>query len=163
MGSVALDLGLPWFPGRRAHHSLREHRCGSVFGPGRSALVPYADDMAWKKRRNEDDGAGESLGSLEVFSSASGMIVEGPPAAVSAFVDQMLNATKEAGGRSRYFVVDGVQIAATIAAFRQTYREYFEFFGRTRELLKEHGVIAAKNGYYRSFVPNGRGLAGNLD
>jgi hypothetical protein len=119
--------------------------------------------MAWRKRRNSDDGASESLGPLEIFTSGSGMIVEGSPTAVSAFVDQMLDATKEVGGRSRHFVADGVQVAANISAFRQTHREYFEFSERARKLLKEHGAIATKDGYYRSFVHNGREFAGNLD
>ena len=74
------------------------------------------------------------------------MIVEGSPTAVSVFVDQMLDATKEVGGRSRHFVVDGVQVAANIAAFRQTHREYFEFSERALKLLKEHGAIATKDG-----------------
>jgi hypothetical protein len=90
------------------------------------------------------------------------MIVEGSPTTVSAFVDQMLDATKEVGGRSRHFVADGVQVAANISAFRQTHREYFEFSERARKLLKEHGAITIKDGYYRSFVHNGR-FAGNLD
>ena len=91
------------------------------------------------------------------------MIVEGSPTAVSAFVDQMLDATKEVGGRSRHFVADGVQVAVNISAFRQTHREYFEFSERARKLLKEHGAIATKDGYYRSFVHNGGEFAGNLD
>jgi hypothetical protein len=115
--------------------------------------------MAWRKRGNSD-GASESLGPLEIFTSGSGVIVEGSPTAVSAFVDQMLDATKEVGGRSRHFVADGVQVAANISAFRQTHREYFEFSDRARKLLKEHGAIATKDGYYRSFVHNGK-LAGN--
>jgi hypothetical protein len=119
--------------------------------------------MAWRSKRDGDEGARESLGAIEVFTSGSGMIVEGSPTAVSAFVDQMLEATKEVGGRSRHFVVDGVQVAANIAALRRTHREYFEFSGRARELLKKHGAIAAEDGYFRSFVHNGKELAGHLD
>lgn len=92
------------------------------------------------------------------------MIVEGSPTAVSAFVDEMVDATKEVGGRWRHFVIDGLQVAANVSAFRQTHREYFEFSGRARELLEEHGAIAAaENGYFRSFVHDGENLAGNLD
>lgn len=91
------------------------------------------------------------------------MIVEGSPTAVSAFVDRMLDATEEVGGRSRHFVADGVQVAANILAFRQTHREYVEFSERAGKLLKEHGAIATKDGYYRSFVHNGKAFAGNLD
>jgi hypothetical protein len=119
--------------------------------------------MAWRKKRNSEDGAGESLGPIEIFTSGSGMIVEGSPTAVSAFVDQMLDATHEVGGRSRHFLVEGAQVAANIAAFGQTHREYFEFSPRALKLLKEHGAIATKDGYFRSFVHNGRTLAGHLD
>ena len=119
--------------------------------------------MAWRNRDNDDDGASESLGPVEIFTSESGVIVEGSPAAVSAFVDQMLDATKEAGGRSRHFVADGVQIAANIAAFSQTHREYIEFSDHARELLQQHGAIATQSGYFRSFVHDGKGFAGNLD
>ncbi len=119
--------------------------------------------MAWRSKGRSEDGADGSLGSVEIFTSGSGMIVEGSPTAVSAFIDQMLDATKEVGGQSRHFVVDGLQVAANIAAFRQTHREYFEFSGRALKLLKEHGAIATKDGYFRSFVHNGKALAGNLD
>jgi hypothetical protein len=120
--------------------------------------------MAWRKKRNSDDGASESLGPVEIFTSGSGMIVEGSPTAVSAFVDQMLDATKEVGGRSRHLLADGVQVGANIAAFRQTHREYFEFSERALKLLKEHGAIPTKDGnLFRSFVKKGREFAGNLD
>lgn len=119
--------------------------------------------MAWRKKRKGDDGASESLGPLEIFTSGSGMIIEGSPAAVTTYVEQMLDATKQFGGRSRHLVFDGVQIAANIASLRQTHREYFEFSERARNLLKEHGAIAAKDGYFRSFVHDGQHLAGHLD
>lgn len=118
----------------------------------------------WKPKRNSDHGAADSLGPVDLFTSGSGMIVEGSPTAVSAFVDQMLEATKEVGGRSRHFVVDGVQVAANISAFRQTHREYLEFSGLALKRLKEHGAIPTKDGnFFRSFVHNGKTLAGNLD
>ena len=117
--------------------------------------------MAWKKKRNDQAGSNESLGPIEIFSSESGMIVEGSPTAVSAFVDQMLDATK--GGRSTHFVVEGIQVAANIAAFRQTDREYIEFAEHGQELLKEHGRIPTGNGSYHGFVRNATGFAGNLD
>ena len=92
------------------------------------------------------------------------MIVDGSPTAVSAFVDQMLDATKEVGGRSRHLLVDGVQVGANIAAFRQAHREYFEFSARALKLLKEHGAIPTKDGNsFHAFVKKGREFAGNLD
>lgn len=119
--------------------------------------------MAWRKGRKGADGENESLGPLEIFTSGNGVIVEGSSTAVSAFVDQMLDATSEVGGRSRHFAVDGLQVAANIAAIRQTHREYFEFSERALKLLKEHGAIATKDGHYRSFVKKGIEFAGNLD
>jgi len=119
--------------------------------------------MPWRKKRESHDGESESLHALEIFTSGSGMIVEGSPTAVSAFVDQMLDATNTAGGRSRHFVADGVLVAANIAAFRQTHREYFEFSERAVKLLKEHGSIPTDDGFFRSFVHNGKALAGHLD
>jgi hypothetical protein len=120
--------------------------------------------MAWRRKRRSEDGAGALLGSVEIFTSGSGMIVEGTPTAVSAFIDQMVDATKEAGGQSRHFVVDGLQVAANIAAFRQTHREYFEFSERARKLLEEHGAIPTKDGnFFGSFVHDGKALAGHLD
>lgn len=119
--------------------------------------------MGWREQHNSNDGISELLGPVDIFSSGSGMIVEGSPTAVTAFVNQMLDATKEVGGRWRHFVVDGLQLAGDITALRQTHREYFEFSGRARGLLKEHGAIAAEDGYFRSFAHNGKNLAGNLD
>lgn len=119
--------------------------------------------MAWRKKHSGGDGVTKSLGALEIFRSGSGVIVEGSPTAVSAFVDQMLDATREVGGRSRHLVVDGLQVAANISAFRQTHREYIEFSERASKLLKDHGAIATKDGYYRSFVHDGKALAGHLD
>lgn len=108
------------------------------------------------------DRGGE--GEVEVFSTDRGVLVEGSPSDVSAFIDQMRDLTRQAGGQSRHLLVDGVQLVANVAAFRQTHREYFEFSDRARELLKKHGTILAKEGgYNRSFVRKGREFAGNLD
>lgn len=119
--------------------------------------------MPWGRKRNRDDGANEPVGSVEIFTSGRGMIIEGSTTDVSLFVDQMLEATRDTGGHARHFIIDGVQVAANITAFSQTHREYFEFSGRARELLQEHGSIATKDGFFRSFVHNGKSLAGNLD
>jgi hypothetical protein len=119
--------------------------------------------MAWRNKRNRDHRDGESLGPIEISTSGSGMLVEGSPTAVAAFVDQMLDATSEVGGRSTRLVVDGVQVAANIAAFRQTHREYIEFSERALKLLKKHGAIATKDGNFRSYVKKGIEFAGNLD
>lgn len=106
----------------------------------------------------------ESAGAVEIFSTDRGVLVEGKPSDVSEFIDQMLAITKKAGGQSRHLVVDGVQVAANMVAYRQTHREYFEFSDRARKLLEENGAIPAKeNGYNRSFVKRGREYAGNLD
>ena len=135
-----------------------------LFGQDAPNRGPYPVDMAWRKSRKSEGGASHSLGLLEIFTSGNGMIVEGSPTSVSAFVEQMLDATTEVGGRSRHFVVDGVQVAANIAAFRQTHREYFEFSPRARKLLEEHRAIPTADGkYVRSFVVDKKGTAGHLD
>ncbi|MDP1820903.1 MAG: hypothetical protein Q8K58_13580 [Acidimicrobiales bacterium] len=120
--------------------------------------------MAWGRKRTSDGGASESLGPVEIFTSGSGMIVEGSTTAVSAFIDQMVDATRQVGGRSRHIVADGGQVAANIAAFRATHREYFEFSERSLKLLRDHGAIPAKDGgFFRSIVHNGKNIAGQLD
>lgn len=119
--------------------------------------------MGWRHKRNNDDVGRESLGPIEISTSGAGMLVEGSPTAVAEFIDQMLDATSKTGGRSTRLVADGVQVAANIAAFRQTHREYIEFSERAVKLLKEHGAIATTDGNYRSFVKKGIEFAGNLD
>src|SRR4051794_33143045 len=51
-------------------------------------FVSYSVDVAWKKRAKSDDGTGDSLGPIQIFTSGNGMLVEGrrrrrlsPPAA----------------------------------------------------------------------------------
>ena len=114
--------------------------------------------MAWRKGRGETDTQ-----VVEIFVGQRGVVIEGTPSAVSVFVDQMLEATKEANGRSRHVVLDGVQTLANVAAYRQTHREYFEFSERALRLIKDHGAIPTTGGHFRSFVRSGRHFAGNLD
>lgn len=90
-------------------------------------------------------------------------MVEGNTTAVSMFVDQMLSATTDVGGRLRHLVVDGTQVVANAAAVRQAHREYIEFSDRAAELMRQHGTIATEDGFFRSMVHDGKGLAGNLD
>src|SRR5687768_11046806 len=87
----------------------------------------YPVGMPWGRKRTRDDGANEPVGSVEIFTSGRGMIVEGSTTDVSLFVDRMLEATRETGGHARHFIIGGVQVAANIAAFSQTHREYVEF------------------------------------
>lgn len=115
--------------------------------------------MAWS-RRSKDEDTGEAV---EIFASGNGVLVEGSPSAVSAFVDHMLEVTRSGGGQSRHLVVEGAQIAATVYAYRQTHREYFEFSERAVKLLAEHGSIPTDGGFFRSFVRDGNLFAGNLD
>ena len=142
--------------------SITVRRVERILGLG-VRTVPYDLEVAWGSKRRREDAVGGLVGSVESFTSGSSMIVEGSPTAVSAFIDQMLDATKEVGGQSRHFVADGLQVAANVAAFRQTHREYFDFSERGRKLLKGHGAISTKDGNYRSFVHNGKHLAGHLD
>jgi hypothetical protein len=119
--------------------------------------------MARQKKPKGNDALSDSLGQVAISTSGTGVIVEGSPTAVTAFIDQMLEVTKEARGRSRHFVVDGVQVAANIAALRQTHREYIEFSDVAKERLKAHGAIPTRDGNFRSFVHDGKHLAGHLD
>lgn len=130
---------------------------------GQLALSRTIAVVAWKGSRRDRRSTEGSAASVEVFAAGNGMIVEGTPSAVGAFIDQMVNATTGAGGRARHFVVDGLQVAANISAFRQTHREYFEFSDRARQLLKKHGAIPTEDGNYRSYVKKGVEFAGNLD
>lgn len=115
--------------------------------------------MVWSRQQKQQDTGS----AVEIFASERGVLVEGSPTAVSAFVDQMLEVTRTAEGQSRHLVVDGVQIAANVYACRQTHREYFEFSPRALKLLAEHGSIPTEGGYYRSFVRFKNQFAGNLD
>jgi len=119
--------------------------------------------MAWRSRQKRDSSLGEEAAPIEVFASGSGVIVEGSPSAVADFVDQMLEVTGEARGRSRHIAIDGFQIFANVMAIEQTHREYIEFSPRAIGLLKQYGSIPTSDGYFRSFVRHGQHFAGNLD
>ena len=119
--------------------------------------------MARHRKSKGNDASRDSLGQVAISTSGNGVIVEGSPTAVTAFIDQLLETTKEARGRSRHLVVDGVQVAANIAALRQTHREYIEFSDVAKERLKAHGAIPTRDGNFRSFVHDGKQLAGHLD
>lgn len=115
-------------------------------------------------RRRATASNGAAAGEVAIFSTGRGVLVEGSPSDVSAFIDQMLAVTKEAGGKSRHLVVDGAQLAANVFAFRQTHREYIEFSDRARELLEKHGPTPFKEGgYNQSSVRRAGKFAGNLD
>ena len=100
---------------------------------------------------------------MELYSSGRGLMVSGSTTDVAAFIDKMVVATRESGGRSRHIVADSMQLGANALAIRQTHREYFEFSARALKLLRDHGAIATEDGYYRSFVKKGHEFAGNLD
>lgn len=82
---------------------------------------------------------------------------------VITFIDEIFEVTRVSGGRGRHLLVDGVQTAANLVAYRQTHREYFEFSERALALIKEHGLISTKDGFFRSFVRDEKHFAGNLD
>jgi hypothetical protein len=115
--------------------------------------------MAWRKK---DEGA-QPAGEIQIYGTDRGVLVEGSPTEVAELIDQLMATTKEAGGHARHMVVDGVQIAANVVAYRQTYREYFEFSQRALMLLRERGAIPTADGFFRSFVRKGAHFAGNLD
>ncbi len=110
-------------------------------------------------------GRGETSESVEVVVAGNGIVVQGDPSAVTAFVDAAMDVVPST--RPRRVLADGLAVAGSVAAFRQTYREYFEFSPRALALLKEHGAIPTEDGYFRSFVrsgPKGNSpFAGHLD
>ena len=62
-------------------------------------------------------------------------MVSGSTTDVAAFIDKMVVAIRESGGRSRHIVADSMQLGANALAIRQTHREYFEFSARALKLL----------------------------
>jgi len=90
---------------------------------------------------------------VEVVVAGNGIVVQGDPSAVTAFIDGALDVVPSS--RPRRVLADGLAVAGSIAALQQTYREYFEFSPRALELLKEHGAIPTKDGFFRSFVRSG--------
>lgn len=89
--------------------------------------------------------------------------MQGSPTEVATFIDQVKSLTKESGGHGRHLVVDGIQVAANLAAYQQNHREFFEFSEGAAALLREHGAIPNGAGFSWSFVKAGRNFAGSLD
>lgn len=125
---------------------------------------PTLCPMVWRRRRKSTDGSERPNAAVEIFTSGNGVLVEGSQADVAVFIDGMLEATGELGGRAQRVAAEGVALVANIAAVAQTHRQYIEFSDRARQLLIDRGAIPAQEaGYFRSFVRNGREFAGNLD
>lgn len=99
------------------------------------------------------------------MTSGNGLLVQGDPSAVAAYLDGVMDVVPSS--RPRRILADGLAVAGSVAALRQTYREYFEFSPRSLELLKEHGAIPTEDGFNRAFVRSGPNknspFAGNLD
>lgn len=112
--------------------------------------------MAWRRNKLDESP------SLDIVAADNGVIVRGPAASVSEFIDGLMETTAGAD-RPRRLPVDGVALAADAMAFRQTHGEYVEFSKRALELLRQHGSIPKADGYFQSFVKSGREFAGNLD
>jgi hypothetical protein len=121
----------------------------------------YIRGMALRGRPSGSDEA------LQVYSTGRGLVVQGSTTDVTLFIDTMMALTSSSGGKGRHLIVKGtvdvMQVAANVAAYRQTHREYFEFSQRALDLLKQHGTIPTDGGFFRSVVRNGREFAGNLD
>jgi hypothetical protein len=119
--------------------------------------------MAWRRKDHRDSASRE----IQIYSTGQGLLVEGSPTAVTGFIDKMMTATKAAGGQGRHLIVnsviEGTQAAANIAAVGRTHREYLEFSPKALALLKQHGAIPTGQGWFRSFVHDGKQLAGHLD
>lgn len=118
--------------------------------------------MLWSRT-----GKAASRGVLDVYTCGQGLVVQGTTTDVAAFIDEITASTKAARGQGRRLIVDGaivgVQVAANAVAHRQTHREYFEFSPNALARIKAHGAIPTEDGWFRSFVHDGKGFAGNLD
>lgn len=116
--------------------------------------------MAWRKRDQNDEPE-----SVELVVAGTGVLVQGTPSAVMAYVDQVT--TLVSSNISKRVLADGLAVAGSIAALVNTHREYFEFSPRAMKLLREHGAIPTKDGFNRSFVRSGPAgnspFAGHLD
>lgn len=124
--------------------------------------VAYSRVMKWRRR----DSGRSNGGDVEIYSIGHGLVVQGTTTDISAFIDEMMSITTAAGGRSRHVVsgvIEDLQVVANVAALRQTHREYIEFSDRAATLLRQHGAIPTDDGYFRSFVHDGKRLAGHLD
>jgi hypothetical protein len=104
-------------------------------------------------------------GSVEIVATGvGGVLVQGTPADVAAYVEQLTGAAASSGGRWYRVAVDGAAAVGNVAALAGTGREYVQFSPKALAALKEHGEIAADNGFFRSFVRDGKGhFAANLD
>lgn len=116
--------------------------------------------MALRKRNRIDEST-----SVELVVAGTGVLVQGSPSAVMAYVDQ-INALVSSS-TSKRVLADGLAVAGSVATLVSTHREYFEFSPRAMELLRQHGAIPTKDGFNRSFVRSGTAgnspFAGHLD
>lgn len=127
------------------------------------SAIPYPVGMVWRKKPDEKAIDLVDSEKVDIYATETGVIVEGSTSAVTVFIDQMLATTKEAGGQSRHLIVDGLSVAANIAAYRQTHREYIEFSERAVELLRKNKVVPSQGGYFYGIVKKAGKFAGNLD
>jgi hypothetical protein len=101
---------------------------------------------------------------LVIVWNGDGLMVEGDPGLVELVAAQLM----EPGGRvrrSRQPVADLFAAGTAAYALAATHREYFQFSAQALQRLAEHGAIPSPDatGFFRSFVRDGKGFAGNLD
>jgi len=172
IASAKTTYGFPAVRPQRCRRVLATAPSGTQVDPSRYPPVQrfglaYGGGMAWRRKKNSgvpgaDDLPDGAHAVVEIVSVGSGIIVQGDPLAVTAFVDQMVDGT--AGrGRPRRVPADALAVAGDLFALAKTHREYIEFSDRARKLLETHGAIKTENGFFRSFVRSGQEFAGNLD
>lgn len=98
-------------------------------------------------------GRPEGPESVELVVARNGVVVQGSPSAVTAFVDRIAALTKS--GSPRRVIADGLAVAGHVGAISRTYREYFEFAPRSLRMLRENGAIPTGDGFFRGFVRSG--------
>ena len=100
---------------------------------------------------------------IELQRVGHGLVVQGSRASVTAFIDQMKDATTRAGGQSSSVVADPSSRATQLMSLVESHREYIEFSDRAWSCLKELHSVPSEDGFFRGLVQRGKQLAENLD
>jgi hypothetical protein len=100
---------------------------------------------------------------IEVHRVGNGLVVQGSPASVAAFIEEMKEATTRASGQSSHVIVDPSALVGHAAGLLEKHREYIEFSDRGQTFLAQLKAIPTEDGFFRGLVKQGKDLAGYLD